>query len=38
MSDAMLSDIGIDRVQATQEATRSDVPLALLEIPDRKKY
>jgi uncharacterized protein YjiS (DUF1127 family) len=38
MSDAMLSDIGIDRVQATQEATRTDIPLARLEILGMEKY
>ena len=32
MSDAMLSDIGIDRVQAAQEAARSDIPVARLEF------
>ena len=32
MSDAMLNDIGIDRVQAAQEATRTDIPVARLEV------
>jgi uncharacterized protein YjiS (DUF1127 family) len=30
MSDAMLNDIGIDRVQAAQEAIRRDIPEARL--------
>ena len=32
MSDAMLSDIGIDRVEAIQEAIRTDIPVARLEF------
>ena len=35
MSDAMLRDIGIDRVQATQEATRNHIPEARMEIMGR---
>ena len=32
MSDAMLCDIGIDRVDATQEASRKDIPEARKEF------
>jgi uncharacterized protein YjiS (DUF1127 family) len=31
MSDSMLTDIGIDRFQATREAARNDIPAARLE-------
>jgi len=36
MSDAMLKDIGIDRLRAVREAARNDIPAARMETLDRQ--